>query len=255
MQRKESSHPLTKSLNLSNLSSPSELLGALGSSGFMGLSMGWITLARLGGFMDNMSMLTVSLLRFREHQVYLQDAEEMVSDTFTQSVCSGKTTRRNSSGPSMTFGTCAHFPCPLSNSRKNRGAYNNEQYLYKKRFGEVINLHLGSEHRKDRLHGSSSGAAALQLWQAVMTGAGDWSTPGLVAAPVKEWVFVGSAVGGKVWSIGSAPEPLCAEAELPVAAGRRRQLLACIGLGMRGTARKIGLESPWAWTNADTEWQ
>ena len=62
---------------------------------------------------------------------------------------------------------------------------------------------------------------------------------------------VGSGVGGEIWPIGSALELLGAEAELPVAAGRRRQLLACIGLGMRGTACKIGLESPWAWTNVD----
>ena len=45
---------------------------------------------RLGEFYGRFvsTVYTVSLLRSREHQVYVQDAEEMVSDAFTQGICS-----------------------------------------------------------------------------------------------------------------------------------------------------------------------
>ncbi len=76
-----------------------------------------------------------------------------------------------------------------------------------------------------------------------MTGAGDWSGPEVVAAPVTCWVSVGCDVGGEVWHVGSKPESLDGVAELPVAAGRRRKLLGCIRLAVRGAACIIELES------------
>ena len=56
-----------------------------------------------------------------------------------------------------------------------------------------------------------------------------------------------------MWPVGSTPEPLGGVAELPVTPGRRRQVPACIGLGMRGAACKTGLRSLWAWINVDPE--
>ena len=79
-----------------------------------------------------------------------------------------------------------------------------------------------------------------------MTGAGEWSAPEPVNVPVRHWVSVGCDVGGEVWHAVSEPEPLGGVAELPVTAGRRRQVLACIGLGVRGAACRIGLRSLWA---------
>ena len=76
-----------------------------------------------------------------------------------------------------------------------------------------------------------------------MTGAGDWSAPELVTVPVRYWVSVGCDVGGEVWHVVSEPEPLSGVAELSITAGRRRQVLASIGLGMRGVACNIGLRS------------
>ena len=98
-------------------------------------------------------------------------------------------------------------------------------------------------YRKDRLHGASSGVAAFSLSKAVMTGAGNWSTSEVVAAPVRCWVSVGCEVGGEVCHVGSKSEPLDGVAELPVAAGKRRQVLACIGLAVRGVAGKVELTS------------
>ena len=82
-----------------------------------------------------------------------------------------------------------------------------------------------------------------------MTGAGNWSTSEVVAAPVRCWVSVGCEVGGEVCQGGSGPEPLDGVAELPVAAGRRGQVLVCIGLAVRCAACKIELGLLWAWTN------
>ena len=84
-----------------------------------------------------------------------------------------------------------------------------------------------------------------------MTGAGNWSTSEVVAAPVRCWVSVGCEVGGEVCHVGSESEPLDGVAELPVVVERRRQVLVCIGLAVRGAARKIELGSHWAWTNVD----
>ena len=84
-----------------------------------------------------------------------------------------------------------------------------------------------------------------------MTGAGNWSTSEVVAAPVRCWVSVGCEVGGEVCHVGSKSEPLDGVAELPVAAGKRRQVLACIGLAVRGVAGKVELTSLWAWTYLD----
>ncbi len=69
-----------------------------------------------------------------------------------------------------------------------------------------------------------------------MTGAGHWSTSEVVVAPVRCWVSVGCEVGGEICRVRSEPEPLDGVAELPVAAGRRRQVLVCIGLAVRGAA-------------------
>ena len=106
-------------------------------------------------------------------------------------------------------------------------------------------------YRKDRSHGASSGVAAFNLSKAVITGAGYCSTSELVATPVRCWVPVGCEVGGEVGHVGSKPEPLGGVAELPVAAGRRRQVLVCIGLAVRGAACNIELGPLWPWTNVD----
>ena len=76
-----------------------------------------------------------------------------------------------------------------------------------------------------------------------MTGAGNWSTSEVVAAPIRCWVSVGCKVGGEVCNVGTEPEPEDAVAELPVAAGRCRQVLVCIELAVRDAACNIELKS------------
>ena len=86
-----------------------------------------------------------------------------------------------------------------------------------------------------------------------MTGAGDWSAPGVVAAPVRYWVSVDCDVGGELCHVGTGPEPLDGVPELLVADGRPRQVLIGKVLAVCGAACKRELGSLWAWTNLGPE--
>ena len=64
---------------------------------------------------------------------------------------------------------------------------------------------------------------------------------------------MGCEVDTEICHVSSEPEQMDGVAELLVAAGRRRQVLVCNGLAVRGAACKVELISLGPWTAVDLE--